>query len=1091
VSKLVVYRASAGSGKTYRLTVEYLKQILKNPESYKNILAVTFTNKATAEMKGRILDELFSLSLGEKTKMYNEISEAISLRDDLITKRAKLALSMILHDYTRFSVSTIDSFVQRVIQALLWEIGEKGGVDIKLETKPVIEKAADNLIDSTSQFDDLMHWIIRMGESQIDEGKSWDIRYSLVRLGSELFAESFRLMDKEEIKRFTDRKNIEKLKDAIEKLMVETFSQIKPIALEALGELERRGLEIDQFSNKSKGVMGIFLKCSLLEPSEPSLPEYGKFVINALEDSSGENWVNKDTFKNKAEFDPIQQAVSEVLHPLLVRLVALVDEKSKKYVTAKLIQKNLENLALIGDLWKKIKELSKDEGFLLLSDSNHLLREFVKENDTPFIYEKVGCRYDSFMIDEFQDTSVVQWHNFKPLIDNSLSQDCFSMIVGDVKQSIYRWRNGDWNILASGVENDFAHQGIDERFLNINRRSLPAIVNFNNHFFKSAVELISNQIGSEAEKVNQSFSDHIKKQITTAYKDYHQESQYTANASAGNVEVNFIKCNDRIEYLEKLSIELPALIEKLKKNFSLGDIAILVSKHKDGQQIANIFLDHNRAKPSKADHITFVSQEGLLLKASSLVRLVISAFRLVENPRNEVAQRVLVKEINCKNPQDNPTWHSHFVENDFIKQELTWLNELITRPLQEAFEEIANRYKLFSHSQELAYLAELHEHILALSGKGGSDVGQFLYWWDENSPKLSLSVPESSDAISILTIHKSKGLEFPVVIIPFADWYFKTQGKTSLLWVSTHEKPFDILPCYPIYATKEVQKSLFAQEVIDEDMKVLVDNLNKLYVAFTRPQNELYIYTQCSEDKKEKKEGSSINNVSMLLEKIIPAMGKERNDIPDEEGFISENQYRFGNPSAQILRVSSKQTNDFHWKINSYPVGINHENMKLRMEAGEFFCSIPSDKLSQREHGKLMHEAFSLIETVNDIDIAIHKLCTSGIVGNNEKEHISNRIKELLSHDPMKSWFSGEWQTKTEATIITPGGQNYRPDRVMIKGNIAVVVDFKFGVPSDSHKSQITRYANLLKEMGYSKTSSYIWYVDENDLVTVQIGSIR
>jgi ATP-dependent exoDNAse (exonuclease V) beta subunit len=381
-----------------------------------------------------------------------------------------------------------------------------------------------------------------MGYSLLDEGKSWDVRHKLVELGKQLFSEKFRLMSREDVEKFTDRERVNKLKDQLQKIVSTTLHNLSSTANVAITELEQRGVSIDSFAYGKSGVMGFFIKCAAVDESTTELPSpEGKRVIDALADATGQAWVNKATYTDKLTFAPIERAVIEVLHPALTKLIATISEKQVHFYSAKLILKNLENLALIGDLWSKVRELSREEGFLLLSDSGHLLREFVKESDAPFVYEKVGTRYDMYMIDEFQDTSEVQWHNFKPLIENSLSQDCFSMIVGDVKQSIYRWRNGDWSILASGVENDLRHFGIDDIALSTNWRSLPAIIDFNNRFFtqtrKLAIEALEgkNNMGYEAIIPN------LSEQIENAYKDVVQKSPKNGDIIEGMVQLKLFE----------------------------------------------------------------------------------------------------------------------------------------------------------------------------------------------------------------------------------------------------------------------------------------------------------------------------------------------------------------------------------------------------------------------------------------------------------------------------------------------------------------------------------------------------------------------
>jgi ATP-dependent exoDNAse (exonuclease V) beta subunit len=1079
MSKLIVYRASAGSGKTFRLAAEYIKQLISKPDSYRNILAVTFTNKATAEMKGRILNELFAISQGDLTPMQKQIAEELGIANGTIQVRAQKALTFILHDYSRFSISTIDSFVQRVIQALLWEIGEQGGVDIELDTAPVLEHAADNLLDSAAKFDDLLHWLTSMGHSLMDEGNSWDVRRKLMELGKQLFTEKFRLMSQEDIQKFSDKEKILALKELLQVLIKDVVIDLNSTANAAFEQLEKRGIEPNTFLHGSKGVMGFFSKCSNIDMSTDELPTYAARVLDAYTDPTGESWVTKAMFSNKVVFEPYESAVKEVLHPSLCSLIEILSKRNAHFISAKLVLKNLENLALIGDLWSEVRDLSHSEGFLLLSDSGHLLREFVKETDAPFVYEKVGTRYDVFMIDEFQDTSEVQWHNFKPLIENSLAQDKFSMIVGDVKQSIYRWRNGDWSILASGVDNDFKFFGTEKISLDTNRRSLPAIVDFNNRFFEKARDIAKESIGKDLLEAKNLDTNKLLIQVENAYRDIQQISNVTQDTQNGYVEVRFCKKEDNTDFAEQLSTELPQLILNILANHNLADIAILVRGKSDGQQVANILLEHNRKEPQKKNHIAFVSQEGLKLNSSSVVRLLIAAFRIVHDSANEIAKRILAKEMLTLKEVTLPNWHNSFQASN-LTEEVEWLGSLNTRPLQEVFEAIASKYNLFEVKGELAYLAELHEHIATIGSKGGGDVNRFLSWWEQKGEAMALSVPDSANALSIITIHKSKGLQFPVVIIPYANWPFRPSGKQPLLWVQIDQEPFNILPKYPINISKSASQSLFAEDIFEENMKEFVDNINMLYVAFTRPQKELYIFVPLSKSEIEKKV-DNVNSASKLIRSIVPELHKDIQSLEEDEV------YKFGEPFKKILKqgLASDNSKDSNWIIDSYPVGQTFQGVKLRLEAEDFFSSTPTQGSDTLKYGKVMHELFSNIRTIDDVDKAIQKLVVDGLVESREFSSLSKRVNEIIRIQPFIDWFSGNWDIKTEETIVTPEGYNYRPDRVMIKGEKVIVVDFKFGAEKPNHQKQVLSYMKLLERMGYRSVKGFIWYVDDNIMLEV------
>jgi ATP-dependent helicase/nuclease subunit A len=1076
MSKLFVYKASAGSGKTFRLAAEYIKQLITDPESYKRILAVTFTNKATAEMKSRILEELFLMAKGDTTTMGESISKELGVSSKTLQRNAKNALTLILHDYSRFSISTIDSFVQRVIQSLLWEIGQQGGVDIEIDTTPVLEHASDNLIDSATNTKELMRWLSAMGESLLDDGKSWDVRRALINLGKEIFSEKFRLMSPDDMDKFGDKELVHKLKTELENISKAFITTLNTSASRSLEMLEERGIDQSQFFHGNSGVMGFYNKCASFNESSKIIPEHnGARVQKAFGDPSGEEWVSKNVFKS-ADFLLISNAIDEFLHPTLTKLIETIEAKKLQYISAKLILQNLENLALIGDLWNKVRELSHEEGFLLLSDSNHLLKEFVKDSDAPFVYEKIGTRYNTFMIDEFQDTSEVQWHNFKPLINNSLAEDSFSMIVGDVKQSIYRWRNGDWSILATGVDEDFRSHGIEKHNLEINYRSLPSIVEFNNAFFSEAVKVVSNSLD---EKSNDDRVEGFKDLIAKAYEDVNQKAKPSSNPKSGYVECIMAKNEKDFNFDSYLSSQLPELIEKIRQNHNLGDIAILVRTQSEGQKIANFFIEHNRIEPNKEKHISFVSQDGLILNASSVVRLVIASFEVVQDSTNRIATRVLAKELATINGIENKIWHNYF-DDSYIENEVEWLSNLSTRPIQEVFEAVAERYKLQGVIGELPYLAELHEHVISHSRKGSGDINKFLRWWDEKSDRQSLTVPESTNAISIITIHKSKGLQFPVVLIPYASWDFKPSSSKSFLWVKSNDEPFNLLPKYPIVATNITSESLFAYEFYEEKMKEIVDNLNLLYVAFTRAEKELYIISLVNSTEKE---GSAFSNTSKIISPVVKQIAR----ISENDPNSNIEQYVFGEQYLSVKEQSEEKPATKGWKMDQYPVGNDFRGIKLKIDSEEFFQPETTDRKSILDHGVIMHSLFANIDTAKDIDTAIKKIVNEGLVDNSKVDEISNRIKDTLKTEPALSWFSGEWTLKKEASIITPDGNNYRPDRVMIKEDNAIVVDFKFGTELPSHKKQVKNYMQLLTDMGYFRTEGFIWYVNDNRFIQVTI----
>lgn len=1075
MSNLIVYKASAGSGKTFRLVAEYIKLVLLNPDSYKRILAVTFTNKATAEMKGRILEELKSMADGKKTSMLEEIVKESNLNIDTIPARASKALSNILHDYSRFSISTIDSFVQRIIQALLWEVGQQGGADIRLDYKPVLERAADNMLDESVDNPELFKWLQQMGESQLEEGKSWDIRSGLISLGKEIFSESFRLMTQEEINHFTDKEKVKVLKKDLNLIIASISAQIKEKGKEALRIISENGYDEKSFTQGSKGVYGYFVKCANQQFGE-LLPDPNTYVLKALESPNGDDWVKAEDRKNSAKFAQVSALITNHLYPVLKSIQEIIVNKELEYNSARLVLKNLDSLAILTDLWQTIRKLSTDEGFMLLADSGPLLREFVKESDAPFLYEKVGTRYENFMIDEFQDTSVIQWQNFKPLIENSLAQDNFSMVVGDIKQAIYRWRNGDWRILSSGLEDDFQSLGIKYKPLDINRRSLPSIVEFNNLFFSSVSSILEDITTSIADE--QGLDSEFRNQFSHAFDNVIQKTS-RVNGDEGYVELSFISEENK-SFDDSLKERLPLLISDIqKRGYKAGDIAILVRSNKDGHDLANMILSFKQTHPSAYGSFDVVSQEGLQLKSSVAIRLCIAAIKIVYQPNDSITKACLVTELNAINNIDASKWHESF-NSDSLNLQIEWLKKYRTRPVQEVYEAILDRFGLLNNKKELAYISELHEQIVNLSRKGPNDIGRFIEWWDEDGCRLALTMPESDNAITITTIHKSKGLQFPVVIIPHGDWVFSPSNIRALLWVSAEENPFNTLPKYPIYITKDSKRSYFNTKAVEEDMQVIVDNLNLLYVALTRAEDECYMFLP----EKEIKEDGKISRISPLISKVLSGITSDKLKSATETDELGDTIKKFsiGKPSIANKKKDITIENKV-WVLDNYPAGETKATIKQKLEATEFFSESPQNFIASINYGKLMHTLFSKIKYAADIDNALYSIQLEGLVDESQKLDIKTRLEQILAKDPYSDWFSKKWEVKNEASVLTTEGYTYRPDRVMIRDNEVIIVDYKFGNEFDSYTHQIRRYSNLLQKMGYSKVEGFLWYVDSEKLV--------
>jgi len=1083
MSKLIVYKASAGSGKTFRLAVEYLKLVLINPLAYRRILAVTFTNKATGEMKSRILGELFLLSIGEPSGLAREVSHDLNLSLGTLSEKAKVVLGFILHDYSRFSVSTIDSFVQRVVQGLLWEIGQEGNFDLEMDEQAVLEKAVDTMLDSASSNPTLLEWLYRMSRGRVSDGQSWDVRDTLIDLGRQLFNENFRTMDQSEVASFTDREKVNQLRHELEVMCRNVTHQLNVIGNSAVDAIDRSGLSTSDIVRGVQGPFTFFHKVAAISEKDEQLPEMNSYVRKILEESSMEAWCSTSIKKDVNRKGLVISLAEGVLKPSLIQINDLYTKHELDWHSAQLLLKNLDTLALLGDIWNTIRVQSKEEGFLLISDTAMLLRNFVKDSDTPFVYEKTGMRYSSYMIDEFQDTSVVQWENFLPLIVNSLAEDEFSMVVGDVKQSIYRWRSGDWRILSEGVERDLATFGVDVRNMDRNFRSLPEVVNFNNQFFTRAVDFAKQYLMRENNNISVEITEQFGFELERAYAGLLQKPAVASTDSNGYVRVDFLPVMGIKNTDEEVALELPLLIEQLQqRGYAPGDIAILVRSNSDGQKVANMLLAHKRANPNSPYLFDVVSQDGLRLSASPVVRLCLAALSLVVNPADGVAKGVLLREISTMNStvDGEREWHGSFTNIDF-GQISAWLITLRTLPVQEALEEMINHFSLFQLRGELAFLAELHEQATNFSRKGRPDIAQFIQWWKEKGVTVGLSVPEKNTAITILTIHRSKGLQFPVVIIPYFSWPIMHSSGT-FLWVSHSEPPFNLIPKYPIKTIKLAEKSHFAAAVAEEKLRALVDTLNLIYVAFTRPERELYVFAPARSEDKSGRNGA-VKDAFQLLDEVLFSSADNLWKKNSGVTLSGEEITRFEVGELQPVHFQRDSAGEHSIPMTTYPTGAVPRGIRLNLEAIDFFLSEPSERSKVVGYGKLMHELLASIETVADLPEVIDCFVREGRLSEPEKRELLPRFQSKLALTPFAQWFSTEFQVLRETTILTPDGKSYRPDRVMVKGNAAIVVDFKFGHEDAAHAVQVRRYATLLMKMGYSPVEGFIWYVDGDKLV--------
>jgi len=838
VKPLTVYKASAGSGKTFTLATEYIRLVVENPSCFRNILAVTFTNKATEEMKRRILSQLYGIWKGLPDSMAYQkiICRRTGLSEEVVRQRAGMALHNLTYNYSDFRVMTIDTFFQGVLRNLARELDLTANLRIGLNDTEVEELAVDQMIDDLKVTDIMLQWLMSYILDNISDDRSWNVIGQIKQFGRTIFKDKYKAVSAEIQQKMAEPGFFERYTTQLKEIRRQALERMKEIAETFFDTLDAEQLTVEDFAYGRTGVCNFFLKLreGLFDESI-----VGKRVTDALGDPS--KWYKK-THPNR---ETIHNLVDSTLNDILHYAIEERPRQWRLYQSADLTLRHLNQLRLLGSIEQKVRQLNEEANRFLLSDTQHLLHTLIDGSDSPFIFEKIGTQLEQVMIDEFQDTSTVQWQNFKILLAEAMShQQSGNLIVGDVKQSIYRWRSGDWRLL-NDIEAQFPHpdEQLDIQTLDTNYRSNRRIIAFNNAFFHQAAELeyLSLDELPEAEQLRKAYAD-VEQQIPIERPD------------EGFVSISLLPQEN---YQEQT---LQQLVEGVKTLCQQGvqpsQIAILVRTNAHIPLIAQRFTE-------VFPEVNIVSDEAFRLDASSAVCLLIQAMRLLTRPDDRLTKvcvttlyqrQVLGNEIPdeqlllCTNSFDD------LLPNDYIQS----FKELRTMPLYELTERLFAIFGLERLESQSAYICAFFDRLTDYLSEHPAPIAAFLREWDETLCCKTIQ----SDVISgirLISIHKSKGLEFDYVFIPFCDWQLEKQG--NILWCQPHEPPFDALPLAPIdYSAKQLLGTIYEPAYYHEHLQTVVDNLNLLYVAFTRASKSLHVFGK----------RNARNNRSTLIEQILP-----------------------------------------------------------------------------------------------------------------------------------------------------------------------------------------------------------------------------
>ncbi len=1068
---LTIYKASAGSGKTFQLVVEYIKLLLANPNNYRHILAVTFTNKATNEMKSRILEQLNLLANNQPSDYLEHLTDDKTFTESFIRERAKLVLKNILHDYNRFSVSTIDSFTQRTIKAFNRELGISPNFSLELDSEMILAEATDRLLAKVDTDKKLLKWLKDFSREQIEENNSQRIEEKIKSLGKELFKEKFQVfMTGEEEKKYT-RKNLGNFGKELRKIKAGYETTLKNFGKNTIEIIENNALTIDDLAYGKNGVGGF-----LLALSNGIIKEPGNRVFSA--ETEVESWYSKSSKKK----DEIRALAENKLQPLIIQILDFIRNNEENYSTAVVIQKQLRTLGILTDLKNEIKTLLHEKNVLQISDANLLLSKIIGQSESPFIYEKTGSYFHHFMLDEFQDTSDLQWRNFKPLVANSLAEGNKNLLVGDVKQSIYRWRNSNWQILAEDIQNDFREDQITTKVLKRNFRSDKNIIEFNNDFFLSLKDTFE-----EFQFKGLENPDELIKRFNKVYESVEQLPGKENPEKKGYVKIEFLPKED---FKNIAATQLVKQVKLLQDNgIKASETAILTRTNKEGKEIVLKFLEAAKEPDNQNYKLSVISNESLFLSASQGVMFVIYVLKMLANPDNEIVKIALLNLwINWLKPEllkQNKTTDTlkqislfkevsyenmqHCIDSELGAKFKSIKEKILLSSLDETVTQIAAVFGLYEIETELPFIQTLIDKAGELKSTLSNDLSNFLFWWEEQGLSTSVNVNEAVDSIRLLTIHKSKGLEFKAVLIPFFDWKTGISGNFApILWCNPETEPFNKLPLLPVKATSSLEKTIFKSDYYSELVSKYVDVFNLAYVAFTRAKSVLII--NCPQPEEPKRESNSAKEMHFLLEKTIQKLAQK-------EIFLScfnedEHTFEFGN-IPDVIQEPQQISSTYIKKYHAYDF---RERIKLRL-SGENFLTTDEYSRSVKNRGKIIHEILSEIETYNDIEKAVGNAVFEGRITEQESNSIKENLTEIITSPQIKQWFDGTYNVINERNLLKKG-LLLRPDRIMISGNSAIVVDYKTGdLALDKYQRQVNEYAKLLKETGIESVVGYLWYI--------------
>ncbi len=1095
MSKFNIYSSSAGSGKTYTLTKEYLKLALGSDKVYyyKRILAITFTNDAASEMKERILAALKDIgdlqNFNENSKfwrMFRDIANELLLPDDTIQQRAAAVFSHIIQEYSDFAVKTIDSFVNQLVHAFTEDLDLPYNYEIVLDRKAVMTEAVERLIEKAGldEQQDLTRILEHFVEEKVSDGKSWNfVAEELADFGNHLINDQFysSLIKLDTL----DSKDFWQISNNIYTYLNSFEDGIRALAENAIQYIENQGLSVDDFTQKAKGIGGYFY--NMRDDFED------EYFRKKDKSPNSYQWaaINEDKWYSAKTPVPTMVAIDSIKEDLMAAFNEMQNFKDlhfSKYALFTMIKPNLRKLSLLKKIKIEFDAVLADKNQVFISEFNRKILQIVLSEPVPFIYERIGERYNHLLVDEFQDTSEMQFYNLLPLIENSLANNHFNLIVGDAKQAIYRWRGGKMELIVhlfkkdvkmlmnNSLIQDFQIEQLmtiskylNQEKLTTNYRSSREVIDFNNLFFASVL----NEYGN------------THPFLKDVYADFRQEIPENSK-TGGHVQIEFL------DYVKGENLMLSRTVEiiqqVLEEGYSSSDIAILCRKNKDSAEMANFLVEAN---------FNIISRDSLLLKNSPIVRLLVAFMRVINQADNRLAKSevayLFYQTILGYLPdnKDNDLiseavdavqiadFYLLFAQHGFILDSIN-LNK---SGIYELAEKIIHIFQLFERTDRKSYIFRFLDVVLNYSLKKSNHLQDFLKFWDEQKDSSSLSVksPAEQDAITITTVHRSKGLEYPVVIIPYAQWDTEPNNYSEF-WADLETLDYEELEYQnqgqtkrllsaPIKINSRMLMTDLSGQYYKEFEAIFIENLNMLYVAFTRAIDKLFVLS-------DKNRHNKVQGVGELMQVFLQSAGLYQ---PDKNIYeISR-----GHFIKKEKLISEERDMIFLAKVVSED---SSDKLRLRRISEKIFDTETLDK--DKDRANKMHEVFMKIRTRKDISKAIQQLEFEGVLSSKESDGIIESVEKIIALPELKALFDEGLQVENQREILLNGIQPQCPDRVVIKDGIVYIIDFKSGKSDDPNKHernarQVRNYGKLYRQMGYVNIEMMLVYLETNQVVSV------